>query len=518
MGQVKTNNITLAVAKEASLGVLSGSPSWLLLEPNSIGSFGATITTVPRNPISRNRQQRKGTITDLDSAIGFDADLTLSHFNEFITGFIFATGVNAEMTMATTASVDTTNDYTVAALSAGQAAKLAFTTGEVATLLHARGFSALSNNGIKSLNATHATTDTALQVAETLAAETAPANAVIELAGVRALAASTDFTWTYTGGTKRAVLTSGTIANWATLGVTVGMQIHVGSPDAAGATVNGFENAALNDMVGYGRVVAINGASITLDKLSPALAFTDGTSPTTAVDILFGVFVRNVSTDHADYLEQSYQFELLYPGLKNPSGDMAEYSVGNYCNEMTVNMPLSDKATIGFDFIGTDTEIPTDTRKTNAATPLTPVQTGAYNTTSDCLRLGVSKVDETGLTSDFKNVTLTIANGVTPEKVLCVLGARYMNVENLNVKVEAQALFTDSRVVDALRGNETLTMAFGLKNDDGGIYFDIPAMTLDGGDKEFPVGETVLINIPGNAYADPVLNTSIGISIFPILP
>ena len=519
MGQVKTNNITLSVAREAAvLGTLPAQPIWHLLEPNSIGGFGATITTVARDPISRNRQRRKGTITDLDSAIDFEADLTLSHFNTFAEGFAFSDAINKEITMATTGAVATTDDYTVTALSAAQAGKLSFTTTKIASLVHARGFSTLTNNGLKSINVQPATSDTIIQVAETLTAETPGTNAVIELAGVRALAASGDFTWAYNAGTKRATLTSVTITDWSLLGLTLGMQVHIGSPDGAGATINGFENVAANDMVGFGRVVAINGADLVLDKLSPALAFSDAVSPTTAVDVLFGLFIRNVGTDHVDYKEQSFQFELLYPGLDNPSGDMAEYSKGNLANEMVVNMPLSDKATISFAFVGTDTEVPTATRKQNADTPIVPVQTGAFNTTSDCLRLGVSKIDETGLTSDFKNVTLTIANAVTPEKVLCVLGARYMNAGNLALNIEAQALFTDARVTDAVRTNETLTMAFGLKNDDGGIYFDIPSMTLGGGDKEFPVGETVLVNIPGEAFADPILNTSMGISIFPILP
>lgn len=519
MGQVKTNNIILSVTPEtAVLGVLPAQPVWTLLEPNSIGTYGATITTVARDPLSRSRQRRKGTITDLDSAVDFEADLTLSHFNLFAEGFVFANAVNKELTIGTTAAVATTDDYTVASLTSDQAAKIQFTAAEIATLFHVRGFSTAANNGLKTVNVQPVATDTIIQVSETLVAETAPANAVVELAGLRALAASTDLTWTYNGGTKRAVLTSGTVTDWADLGISLGMQLHIGSPDGAGGSTNAFENLAANDMFGYGRVVSIDGASITLDKLSAALAFTDATSPTTAVDILFGQFIRNVPTDDADYLEQSFQFELLYPGLDNPSGDMAEYALGNFCNEMVIGMPLTDKATIGLGFIGTDTPVPTASRKTNAATPLLPVQTGAFNTTSDCLRLGVSRIDETGLTTDFKNVTLTIGNGITPEKVLCVLGARFMNANNLAVNIEAQALFTDSRVSDAVRNNETLTMAFGLKNDDGAIYFDIPAMTLGGGDKEFPVGETVLINIPGEAFEDPILGTSIGISIFPIVP
>ena len=43
-------------------------------------------------------------------------------------------------------------------------------------------------------------------------------------------------------------------------------------------------------------------------------------------------------------------------------------------------------------------------------------------------------------------------------------------------------------------------------------------LTLGDGSPEFPVNETVILNLSGEAFADPTLNTSIGISFFPTLP
>ena len=90
MGRVLTNNTAIAVAVETTLGVVDGSSVWAYSEPNTIGQFGATITKVARNPISRNRQRRKGIVTDLDSAVDFEGDLTTSLFDQFIEGFMFA--------------------------------------------------------------------------------------------------------------------------------------------------------------------------------------------------------------------------------------------------------------------------------------------------------------------------------------------------------------------------------------------------------------------------------------------
>ena len=77
MPRVNTNNVAVAYTIESALGVCRNF-DWRLLEPNSIADFGATISTVARDPISRDRQRRKGSITDLDSAVGLESDLTMA--------------------------------------------------------------------------------------------------------------------------------------------------------------------------------------------------------------------------------------------------------------------------------------------------------------------------------------------------------------------------------------------------------------------------------------------------------
>ena len=65
MGSVNTNSISLAIAEESSIGVLTSPVVAEYLEPNEISDYGADITTVARNPISKDRQNRKGTISDV---------------------------------------------------------------------------------------------------------------------------------------------------------------------------------------------------------------------------------------------------------------------------------------------------------------------------------------------------------------------------------------------------------------------------------------------------------------------
>lgn len=492
MGRTLTNNTSMAYSIEASLGNLAGSPVWKLLEPNNIGTFGSTISTVARSPISRNRQRRKGTITDLDSAVDWDGDLTLSHFNDFIEGFMFANLVGE---VDRTPSAVSTTEYTV---DNG-------TVVPVDSLVRGVNFGVPANNGLHLVNGT----PTATTISATgLATEASPpSTARVEVVGLQG--ASGDLQVDVTGG---VITLTSTLLDFTDFPLNPGQFIFVGGA----ANANRFVDDSTNNS-GYVRIVSVAANAMVVDKATETFATDTGAGKT--VQIFFGQFVKNLPTNDANFLERSFQFELELPGLAaNGTDSEFEYAKGNYCNTLSLNMPLTSKAELSFGFIGTDTTPPSTTRATNAANASSPTRTDAYNTTADCTRLRITQLDETGLTTDFKSLTLTINNNVSPEKVLCQLGARFMNFGNFEIDVEAQLVFTDSGVASAVRNNTSLTMDFGLKNDDGAIMFDIPSLTLGGGDKEFPVNETVLINTTTQAFQDPTLNSSIGVSIFPFVP
>lgn len=507
MGRVLTNNTALQYAIETTelsggvIGVLpgelgqSGTPEWRLTEPNSYGAIGAEITTVARNPISPNRQRRKGTITDLDSASEFEADLTISHMMDFAEGFVFSAFNGAEDYIPTAVDADS---YTVGAGSV-------LVTG---TLVFGRGFGTTANNGLKTVGVGSTTTD--IVVINTLTVEgVAPTNATVEVAGFRTAAG--DLAVSDVTGNLVTITSIAGIFDDPGLNLIPGMAIFFGGA----ASLNRFTDT---NNAKYCRIVSVAaaGASIVIDKTGTQ--WVTEVAAAQEVDFYIGKFLRNVSTSDAEFLERSFQFEVTYPNLDTGGADKYEYSKGNYCNTIAFNLPLSDKSTFSPSFIGLDTDTPTVTRKPNASTALAPTMSSAFNTTQDLARLRIAEIDETGLTTDFKSLTLTLSNNVSPEKVLANLGARFMNFGNFEVSLEAQALFTDSRVTDAIRNNDTLSADFVLKNDDGAILVDIPSMTLGGGGKDFPTNETVLINLTGDAFADSTLNTSIGISVFSYIP
>lgn len=493
-GRVLTNTTSLAYAIESSLGVLPGSPIWKLLEPNSYGNFGAQITTVPRAPITKTRQRRKGIVTDLNSPVDFEHDITLESSYDFIEGFCFSTFSSVlHLDRPTNNVAITSSGFTYTAITGS--------TVPQNSLVFARGWSTSTNNGLKVVTSG---STTSLVAVTGLTAETPSAtqNATMDVCGFRG--AVGDLQIDSSGNLISTVL------DFTTLKLSVGQSIWIGGSLAA----NQFANAA---NTGFARVNVIATNKLTLSKRTGTFA-TD-TGATKQVDILFGRFVKNVSIDDAKYLERSFQFELAYPNLSaTPGATQYEYAKGNECNTLAFNLPLTNKATFNLGFVGTDTVTPSDTRATGASAPVVPVQTVGFGTSSDIARLRIQQVDETGLSTYFKSAKLTLNNNASPEKALANLGAVFINTGLFQADLEFELIFTDSGVVSAVRNNTTLGIDFALRNQDGGMLVDLPSLTLTGAQRSFPINQTVLVKATSLSFIDPTFGTSIGVTMFPFLP
>lgn len=491
MGRVLTNNVQLLVAAEASLGTQPSS-GWKVIEPTTIGKYGPTLTKLTRMPISKSRQHRKGALTDLDSSVEFECDVTYDHVMMFIEGLLFASAIGTTIFFPTAV---TATGYTVAS------------GGDLAndTLVFARGFAITGNNGLKVLAGT--STGVEIKAAGLTAEAAAPSGASVQVAGVRG--ATGDFEINASGNLKS------TTFNWTTA---VGAMLKVGQfcwiGYTAGHADHSFSNAANR---GLARVTAKAAGEVSLDKKAQAFVTDDGAGR--EIYVLFGQFIRNVPVDDTDYLERTHHFELAYENLQVPGpGDEYEYAKGNFVNEIVFDMAVASKATMKCNFVGTDTDPPTTSRATGASTATPSRANSMYNTSVDFLRLRVTDYTETALTADFKSLSISIKNNVSPEKTLGTLGGRYINAGMLDVEANAQILFTDSDLLAAMRQNTTVTLEACLRNEDGAIVIDLPAMTIEGGDKEFPINQTVAISMKSMAFQDPRFGTSIMVSTFPHLP
>lgn len=138
--KISSNVTGLRYAREQSLGVLPGTPTWYPLEPNDYSDFGGQVTTVARSPISNSRRRKKGVVTDLDASGGFSMDLTQTNLRDLNQDALF----NNESTNPqedTLTNVDGTgNDYEKVG---------GFADFRQGHLVLAAGFSNAANNGVK---------------------------------------------------------------------------------------------------------------------------------------------------------------------------------------------------------------------------------------------------------------------------------------------------------------------------------------------------------------------------------
>lgn len=531
MGQVLTNNTGLSYIRRPVV-----SNTWKQLEPDSIRAFGADVQTVSRNPISKLRQLRKGTVVGVDAAAEYEADLTIDSLLDFTEGFLYANATNQDLTfLAADAVGGGTPGYTIPAATAAQAAKIQYTAAGPISLVWAKGYVTTANNSSSApepITADVAAAGTTLPVASRTA-ETAPTNAEVSIAGIRAEAGDLALSVSSNIGT----LTSNngtpvTPIDFTTLGLTAGQRIHIGGA----ADANRFGSTAAADgtrSYGSARIRTIAAQTLTLDKLDATLVASDGTDDGNAgteipTDLLFGRFVRNVTVDDSSYEAIEYDFEGSLPNLfetepatpvANPDG--FQYVRRAQANQWTWQLPVRGKASATFAFIARDADEPVDnaSRDAGASTARLPLFTGALNTSADLFRLGVFDVDDTGLASDFKDLTVTINNNANPELVLGVEGARYINTGNFTVNVAGEALFNNYLVAQRIRSNTGVTMDWLMRNDDGAIAVDIPSAIIKGnGGQVFEANVTVRIGLDIEAYVDDLFQTSIGVSFFPYYP
>jgi len=502
MTRVDVESITLKFADESSVGVLPGSPIWHEAEPDDIPQSGAEITLTARNPMSKNRQEQEPIVTDEDSGVEYVTDATMTSMMLWLDKFMYAQYTNWDLIWR--GIVVAATGYTIPAASANQAGKVQWAAGGVESLFFARGYATAANNGIKVITADLGAAGTELTVSGLTAEAVPPANARVDIAGARF--STSDLALTVSG-TTATLVSAADIADWSTLGLFAGQEIHVGGLTAS----EQFSAGA-----GPARIASISGATLNLDKIDPDLLTDPGTGDT--VDILFGQFVRNVAVDaNADgtrYQDTTQHSEISYP--RSGTTTFYQYNAGLSANSIQLDVPLTDKVVMTVGMIGTTADDLTVTQKATG-TLIQPVAKTAFNTGANIANLRTDAI----ATADavcFKSLSITMTNNGSPEKCLGTQGATNVNVGKFNLILEAQAWLTGLDMVNAIKGNTTVTMDWQFINAQGAIAFDLPSVKLGGGGKEFPRNQTVLINTTARAFEDATFGHSIGISTFAAYP
>lgn len=501
--KIDSNDSSLRIAEEATIGVLPGSPVWKPYEPNSYSDFGGKITTVSRNPINKSRQRKKGVTTDLDANGGFNSDLTQSNLQDILQGFFFADFRRKGEEEPTSVTVQAGDDTYEVAATAG------FKVGD---LVLASGFTNSENNGLKRITAIVA--DTSIAVAETLVGEvTPPDGAILVVVGVQGAAGDIDVD--VTG--DFATLTS-TSLDFTTLGLIPGEPIYIGGDTA----IMAFTNAENN---GIKRVKSIAANALVLDKSDSAMVTEASTTET--IQLFFGRVLKN-ELDTA-IVRRTYQLErqLGAPDGAEPTEIQSEYVVGAVPATFALKIGQADKLNMDLGFVATDHELVDGVTGVKAGDRPALVEEDAFNTSSDFSRIKVALVSSSNEAPDplyafAQELEITVNNNVQPNKAVSVLGAFEVSKGTFEVGGSITAYFGNISAVQAVRNNSDVTMDAFVAKDNKGFYIDLPLIAL--GDGLLDVAQDEPIKLPldmlaaTGAKVDANMDHTLLMSFFDYLP
>lgn len=505
VNKIDSNITGLRYVEETSIGVLPGSPVWKPLEPNSYSDFGGQLTTLVRNPISANRQRKKGVTTDLDASGGFNSDLTQTNLADLLQGFLFANYRRKGEEVVTAVDVDGGNpdEYEVAS-----------TAGFfVNSIIKGSGFTNSANNAMNIVTAVVSNTSVEVATGQ-LVAETPPTDASITVVGYQGAAGDIDVD---ASGSLPA-LTS-TSLDFTTLGLVVGEWIFVGG-DAVGKK---FTNAANN---GFKRIRTIAANRLTFDKSASAMITESSTTET--VQLFFGRVLKNES-DSSLVVRKSYQFEreLGAPDSAQPTQIQSEYLVGAVPNELTLNVSQADKITVDLSFIAKDNEQRTGATGFKSGARPVLADTDAFNTSSDISRIKMSIIEAgneapSALFAYVTDMSLNINNNVTPNKAIGVLGSFDLTSGTFSVSGSLTAYFADINAIAAVRNNSDVTIDMVIVKANSGIVVDLPLISLGEGrvtiEQDQPIKLPIQMEAATAAKIDPNMDYTLMMIFFDYLP
>lgn len=496
----RSETVTLTVNTETSLGVAG--TLWTTLQPNAggIGQFYAHIKTVQPSPLTKNRQLEAPQIVDLDATPELTSDLTKDTQDAFAEAMFLAsavhpggTGLAYWSTQTSTVTARTTSAFTVTSGGALQAG----------TLLIGKGWVNNPNNTLLVVGA--GSTGTSIAVSGGVAETPSGYVATLEVAGFRG--GTTDIGLDGSGN-----LTSVT-ADFTTMGLVVGMWIWVGG---VSGSANAFATAGYQ---GYAKIAGpITAHLVPLARQQWTIGSADpGTGK--QIDIYFGRWLRNVAFTDAAYKEPSLQFELTYPKLSGGTTDEFVYAAGNLVDSFEITAPAQNLVTCMIKCIGTTIGIPTTTRATGASAAAAPLAIARYNTVTNIPYLLIAKQSDNSVVSnDIDNWKLTLMNHVTPQKQQGFLGTKRDVVGKAEASLDVQAYMTSDTALAACFNNTTLTFGAGLRNTDGGIFFDLPDVKCTDSPPSFPANGAITLALKLAAFRDLAANYTMGMNLFAYIP
>lgn len=493
LNKISSNSTGLRFAEEDSPKVVSGNEVWYALDPNTYSDFGGEISLVARNPINADRQNRKGVVTNLEAAGGWNNDLTQVNLQRLMQGFMFASFREKNSLLNATGAEITAVDGTAEEYEGPNIDDGRFPVG---CLVFASGFTNSANNGVKRVTVVGVN---AITVASDLITETPPASSGgadgAKLYEVGFRFGTSEVNIDVSGSLPKLVRASGT-KDFTDFGLIPGELVFIGGDSANTSFVNAVNN-------GFVRVRSVAATEIVFDKTSGTMVNETGTGLT--IELYFGRVLKNEAAA-ADQVRRTYQLErsLSYPDDAATDEFQAEYLTGAVANEFTLTVPSADKVTVDLGFLAAGYETlaagtaPNLKSETSSGGAPTLAEADAFNTSSDISRIKLATAggatNPSALFAFATDLTLTISNNASAEPALGVLGALDIAVGNFTVGGSIEAYFVEVAAIAAVIANSDITVEAHFVKANAGISFDVPLLSL--GDGKLNVEKDQSIKIP----------------------
>ncbi|WNO48659.1 hypothetical protein [Achromobacter phage nyashin_LB6] len=527
-----SNDSSLHIAEEDCLKQLPGHPDgpnpyglpiWYEMEPNEYSDFGQEVTTAARAPLKANRSNLKGSPTDIDASGGWNTDVTKTNMSRLMQGFMFANmrELPSNVPMNERFRVNFAvglNSITYDELPAGTTPSRILP--QPGSILLMAGNSNPVNNGVFVVQDTDPVTRVATMTAATpTVAEPPNTVATARFVGLSNVGLNKAFELSVVGGQlhMEADDQQSLPGSLFWLGVRAGTWVFLGGDQAV---------HRMGGNVGYARVALdwnpnddpadMKRVRFDLTTFTPENHSVGENDP---VQVYLASSIANGRTPD-EIVRRSYT---IRRGLGyDENGEQAEYLIGSVPNEFTLNISGQSLLNADLTFVaveydtkdGANSEMPGD---------IIPARSeAAYNTSSNVYAVKLYVYDNatskpSALFGYLEEGTITISNGVTPDKAVGVMGAFDTSQGNFTVGGELTAYFTTVAAAAAIRNNADVGLYNIFASDNAGFVADIPLLTLGGGRINVVKDEAIKIPLTVNGAQAESLET-LSFSYFGYLP
>lgn len=295
-----------------------------------------------------------------------------------------------------------------------------------------------------------------------------------------------------------ATLAGGSGYSFFETGLIVGEWLYLGSDTAS-------ERFANNN--GYARISFISDQLIRFDKTTWVPEAETGTGKD--IRIWVGDTIKN-EKDPDLIITRYYEFERTLGS--DGDGIQTEYLTRSVANEFTLNIPLPEgenaKLNADVTFVSGDAEQRTGLEGRKAGEFVAAPGEDAINTANNILRMRLAVLDPATsrplpLFAYIVEGNLAINNNVTPVKAVGTLGSIDVNVGDFDVGGELTAIFSTVLATRAVRNNADVTFDLIAAAGNAGFVYDIPLLSLGGGQLEVEPGVEVRISLTLNGAENP---------------